>query len=255
MPARELLLVDDDEYTRLVHRRFLPSPPFSIETAANGQAAIEAMARRWPQYLLVDMEMPVRNGIDTVRWVREREAAQALPRCHVVMLSGNDDPAAVSTALQAGADRFLTKPVSREALLSTLRELEFGVAEPPALQVAQEEPAAPRGPDLPSTAADEVVTVDPEWMEFFPGFVRLQQETVEGMAHALASGDRDGVHFLAHRASGGLGSMGLLWASRQARIVELDAHQASSKALSQRVVALREHLKKVRIEPAGVPVK
>jgi signal transduction histidine kinase/DNA-binding response OmpR family regulator len=239
MPPRELLLVDDDEYIRLVTRRLLPSPPFRIETAANGQAAIEAMLRRWPHYLLLDMEMPRKSGVETVRWVREHEQAQGLPRCRVVMLSGNDDEASAARALAAGADRFLVKPASREALLATLRDLESSA------------PAAPAAHDVPSTAADELVLIDPEWMEVFPGFVQAQRATVEAMAQALAAGDRGQVQFLAHRAYGGLASMGLAWAARQSRVLEQDAASAPVEELAGRIAALREHLGKVRVEAAA----
>ncbi|MDB5860548.1 MAG: hybrid sensor histidine kinase/response regulator, partial [Ramlibacter sp.] len=245
MPPREVLLVDDDEYTRLVTRRFLPSPPFSVETAANGQAATEAMARRWPHYLLLDLEMPFKSGVETVRWVREFEAAQGRPHCHVVMLSGNDDEASAARSLEAGADRFLVKPVSREALLSTLRELEGELQE----RERRVEATAAR-PGVTSSPDDEVVVVDPEWIEVFPGFMRSQRETVDAMARALAAGDREDVQFLAHRAFGGLATMGLHWAARQSRVVEQDALVASKEELEQRIDALREHLRRVRVEAA-----
>jgi signal transduction histidine kinase/CheY-like chemotaxis protein len=247
MPARDVLLVDDDEFTRLVTRRFLPSPPFNVETAANGQAATEAMLRRWPHFLLLDMEMPLKSGVETVRWVREYEVMHGLARCKVLMLSGNDDEASASRALRAGADRFLVKPVNRDLLLAALRELEAGVAEAESDGLGG---AAAVGSDFGSSASDEIVVVDPEWMEVFPGFVRSQRDTVEGMARALEAGDREDLQFLAHRASGGLGSMGLHWAARQCRIVERDALHASSPELQRRIVALREHLGKVRIESA-----
>jgi len=248
MPARDVLLVDDDEFTRLVTRRFLPSPPFHVETAANGQGAIDAMLRHRPHYLLLDMEMPVKNGIDTVRWLREHEATHGLARSKVVMMSGNDDEASMHRALRAGADRFLVKPVSRDALLAALRELEVGLARSEAA-AGGGDPRAP-GADLHSSPSDEIVLVDPEWMEVFPGFVRSQRDTVEAMNRALETGDREDLQFLAHRATGGLGSMGLHWAARQSRIVEQDALHASSPELERRIVALREHLGKVRIESA-----
>ena len=47
------------------------APPSVVDVAPNGLAAGEAMLRHWPQYVLVDMEMPHRNGLDTVRWIRE----------------------------------------------------------------------------------------------------------------------------------------------------------------------------------------
>jgi CheY-like chemotaxis protein len=254
MPARDVLVVEDDEYTRLVTRRFLPSPPFSVETAANGQAGIEAMARRWPHYLLVDMEMPLMDGLETVRWVRRQEAEQDRPRCHVVMMSGNDDEPSAVRALHAGVDRFLLKPVSRELLLSTLRDLERGDEE--RAEVLQddvfddaEEELRVQAPE-PAQASDEIVAVDPEWIELFPGFLRSQRDTVEAMARALAAGDREDVQFLAHRATGGLATMGLGWAARQSRVVEQDALRASQEELQRCIEDLREHLRKVRFEAA-----
>ncbi|RYY81130.1 MAG: response regulator, partial [Comamonadaceae bacterium] len=251
-PPRDVLIVDDDEFTRLVTRRFLPSPPFNVETAANGQAAVDAMARRWPHFLLMDMEMPLKSGVETVRWARDYEATHNLPRCGVVMLSGNDDDASAARALRAGADRFLVKPVSREALLAALRELEAGVAreDTAAGFAARDSAPAPLGADVAASAADEVVAVDPEWMEVFPGFVRSQRETVDAMVRALDLNDRADLQFLAHRATGGLGAMGLHWAARQCRIVEQEALHAPASELQRRVLALRDHLAKVQITAA-----
>ncbi len=123
-PSRSVLLVDDDELNRFVTSHLLPSPPFAVTTAADGQAAVDAMSRHWPDFLLLDMEMPGMNGLDTLRWVREQEATQGRPRCRVIMISGHDDAGSTARALEAGAERFLVKPVSRDRLLSALAELE-----------------------------------------------------------------------------------------------------------------------------------
>ncbi|MEJ8835395.1 response regulator [Ramlibacter sp. AN1133] len=250
LPAREVLLVDDDEFTRLVTGRMLPNPPFHVETASNGEAAAEAMLRRWPHYLLLDMEMPLRGGVDTVRWAREREAAEKRPRCRVIMMSGNDDEASAARAMQSGADRFLVKPVSRERLLAALRELESTQPVPPAAALQpdlfQPHPASAPG-DVPS-AQDEQVVIDAEWAEVFPNFLQLQRETVDAMAGALAAGRRDELRFLAHRAYGALGAMGLNWAARQSRVLEHGAGDAALQELEQRVRALRAHLDRLQVE-------
>ena len=102
----------------------------------------------------------------------------------------------------------------------------------------------------PPVGADEQVVVDPEWVEFFPDFMQVQRETLEAMAQALADGDRARVRFLAHRATGGLATMGLQWAARQSRGLEREALQAQPQALERRIASLREHLGKVRIESA-----
>ncbi|QJW85001.1 response regulator [Ramlibacter terrae] len=65
-PPRRVLVADDDEYNRLLLLRYLPSPPFTVETAANGLAATEAVVRHWPDMILIDMEMPVMNGLEAV---------------------------------------------------------------------------------------------------------------------------------------------------------------------------------------------
>jgi CheY-like chemotaxis protein len=209
------------------------------------------MAARWPWCLLLDMEMPFKDGVATARWVREYEAAHGKPRCRVIMLSGNSDPASVAKALEAGADRFLAKPVSPDTLLSTLLELDG------TLPGAQGVPAFPEtapsaGADTPAGArSDEVVVVDPDWLATFPGFVRTQSGNVEAMALALRSGDRERVRFLAHRALGSLSLMGLHWAARQCRTLEQSAEHGSSEELAQRIEALREHLSRVRAQSTG----
>ena len=242
LPACDVLVVDDDEFTRLVTRRLLPDPPFRVETAAHGLAAAECMERRWPQYVLLDMEMPHRNGLDTVRWIREQEAARGRPRCRVLMLSGNDDPQTPARALAAGADRFLAKPASRERLLGAILELQEGAPGSPSPA-----PAASRAAD---GGGEEILAVDPEWAEAFPGFLQGYRATVEGMAQALAAGDREDLQFLAHRLAGGLSAMGLHWGADQARALERGAASGQREPLEGRIAALREHLARVRIQAA-----
>lgn len=247
IPARDVLLVDDDEYTRLVTRRLLPNPPFTVETAPNGRAATESMMRHWPHYLIVDMEMPVQDGVETVQWVRRYEDTHHLPRCRIVMVSGNDDAASADRARDAGADRFLVKPVSRERLLSALRTLEFAETAAPPPRPPE---AAPREAEPRRDGDDKILVVDPEWMAVFPGFLRAQRDTVDAMARALAADDREDVQFLAHRAYGGLASMGLDWASRQSRKIERAALRLPQEELERLIEQLREHLRRVRIESA-----
>lgn len=257
IPPRDVLLVDDDEYTRLFMSRFLPSPPFDVRTAENGQEAVEAMTTRWPDYLLVDLEMPVRNGVETVRWVREYEAAQGRPRCRVVMLSANDDEASAARGLAAGADRYLRKPVSREALLAAMRQLEDQRGERRPAAGAGSSAAGPAAvidlpldlaPDGADGVPEAVLRVPAAWVEAFPGYLQAQRRTLDAIARALAEGDRDSVRLLAHRACGALSLVGLHWAARQCRALEHHAVGDSAGELEQRVVAVREHLGKVRAE-------
>ncbi len=246
LPPRDVLVADDDEFNRLVTRRMLPHPPFTVESVANGQAAIEAMARRWPHYVVIDMEMPVKDGVEAVRWLRAEEAAAGRPRCGVIMLSGNDDEASRARALEAGVDRYFAKPVARDVLLAALRELEGVPMTQPAPLEQPYSPAAASASRAP-TGDDELLRVDPEWLDVFPNFVTYQRETLQSMAAALAAGDRERMRFLAHRACGGLGTMGLAWASDECRRLEDDAPHGDAPDLQRRIARLREHLERVRV--------
>jgi two-component system, sensor histidine kinase ChiS len=239
LPARSVLLVDDDDATRLITRQFLPSPPFEVESCANGHAAMDAMRRRWPDFLVIDMEMPVKGGVETVAWVRTQEGEAGRPRCKVIMVSANDDEGSRARALAAGVDRYLLKPLDRDELLANLLQLEQG--SPPT------EPAIQGAAPMQQAHGEPVepVVIDAAWAEAFPHFLRSQQANIEALGRALQAADREQLQLLAHRAIGALSLMGLHWAARQCRLIEQAALDAPAPDLEQRIGAVREHLARV----------
>ena len=242
---RRVLVVDDDEYNRLLLLRYLPTPPFTVETAVNGLTATEAVARQWPDIVLVDLEMPVMNGLEAVRWIREREAREGRAPCVIVMMSSNDDAASMRRGLEAGSNRYLTKPFSRESLLAVLHALDTGSEAP--VQVPLElEPA--RSMQEPPVPADAPVRVDPELRPEVPAFLDSRRQMVEVMAAALASGNRTTLRTVAHRAAGGLALFGFQWAAWQSRQVSAGAAEGDEAALREGIERLREHLRQVQVQ-------
>jgi PAS domain S-box-containing protein len=118
--GRRVLIVDDDEFNRLVLRRFLPSPAFEVEEAVNGRAALDAARRSWPDAVLLDLEMPVMDGWEFAIRLRSLEREDGRKRCTIVALSSNDEDAVVRRALAAGCDHYHVKPAPRETLLRLL---------------------------------------------------------------------------------------------------------------------------------------
>ncbi len=234
-----VLVADDDEYNRLLLRRYLPSPPFVVEAVANGLQATQAVARAWPDVVLIDMEMPVMNGLEAVAWIRERELDAERPPCRVVMLSSNDDERSIRRGLDAGSDRYLTKPVTREALLAVLRDLAAGaptaVAPPPA--AARE--AAPE--------EDEVVEVEAGLLAQVPQLLASRSRMLAQMEAALAAEDRQALKALVHQAGGGLGAFGFAWAAWQCRHIERQALHGEAAGLLAQIGRLRSHLASVQV--------
>lgn len=257
-----VLVVDDDEYNRLILHRYLPSPPLEVETAVHGQAALAAAQRRWPDLVLIDMEMPVMNGPDAVRALRARQAAQGLAPPAIVMLSSNDDAESIARGLAAGCERYLVKPVRRETLLQVLSELQQ--LKQPVTGLQADLPLEP-GPHGAPAGDAGVVRVDPDLLPLLPQFLASREALLRQMREALRSladaqapdaarQARQALRELAHQAAGGLALYGFGWAAAQARQIEREAPQASAEALAALLEPLAQHLATVQVDAAPAPV-
>jgi signal transduction histidine kinase/DNA-binding response OmpR family regulator len=239
--VRRVLIVDDDEYNLLLMMRYLPSPPFVLDTAGSGPAAIAAMERDWADIVLLDTELPGLDGCAVAAWIRTREREQQRPPCRIVMMSSHGDDVASARALAAGSDRYLAKPFTREALLALLQELQQADAAPPAPVQGLSAIAAP---PLPSQAP---VRVDPRLRPDVPAFLGSRLRLADAMAGALQAGQRAELHRLAHQAAGGLALYGFDWAARQSCHICERAAEGDAQVLQAEIERLREHLQSVRV--------
>jgi CheY-like chemotaxis protein len=126
LPPQRVLLVDDDEYNLLIVRRYLPTPPFSVDTATDGRMALDAANRNWPDVVIMDLDMPVMGGLAAVGALRSMEREKGARRGTMIALSSHEDEATRIAALAAGFDHYLTKPVTRDAIHDTLLALAGG---------------------------------------------------------------------------------------------------------------------------------
>lgn len=104
-----LLYVDDDPILREFAAVHLAGDTTTVETAADGAQALEMIAANQPDLVLLDLEMPVMDGFETLRHLRANEATLHLP---VLVVTGREDIAAIDRAFEAGATSFATKPVN-----------------------------------------------------------------------------------------------------------------------------------------------
>jgi len=231
-----VLVVDDDEFNRLVLRRYLPVPPLSVATAVNGRAALEAAAREWPDVVLLDLEMPVMDGYEAARRLREMESSQGLKRCLIVAISSNDEGPVKQRALAAGCDQYVVKPAPREVLWRILGG-----------SAASERAAG--GAGVAACAADPVI-VEEDLRAALPEFLRSRRQLLDAMPAALATGDRENFRRLAHRLAGSFALYGFTWAAAQCRAIEADALSGDPADLEARAAAVRVRLDQTVIEYA-----
>jgi DNA-binding NarL/FixJ family response regulator len=115
-----VLLVDDSAAFRSVLRLALRREPAInvVAEATNGRAAIDAAEYYQPDLVIMDVSMPVMNGIDATRVIR---AAQ--PDMKVLVLTSSEEPIYRKMAADAGANAFLHKTTKSSAVLATILEM------------------------------------------------------------------------------------------------------------------------------------
>ena len=118
---RSVLLADDHEEFRAVIVRHLEPHIEVVRTVDNGEALLEEAVRLEPDVIVLDISMPVMNGIETARKLR----AIGL-RARVVFLTVQADPAYVDAALGTGALGYVLKSELASDLLPCLREALVG---------------------------------------------------------------------------------------------------------------------------------
>jgi two-component system cell cycle response regulator DivK len=113
-----ILVVEDQEDNRQILRDLLGSAGYDLTEAENGEEAIAAVARRRPDLILMDIQLPVMDGYEATRRIRTNTDLRSVPIIAVTSyaLAGDEDK-----ALAAGCDGYVTKPYSPRDLLAKVR--------------------------------------------------------------------------------------------------------------------------------------
>ncbi|MGC8740163.1 MAG: response regulator [Candidatus Sumerlaeaceae bacterium] len=118
-PHIRVLVVDDDPDVRLIVSHAL-SKHFEVITCASGVEALERIDRYEPDFIVMDVMMPVLTGIDAVRAIKKDARFAHVP---VVFLTGRSDNEAVREAMGAGGDYYLQKPFDPQDLLELVGQM------------------------------------------------------------------------------------------------------------------------------------
>ncbi|MEO5364762.1 MAG: ATP-binding protein [Magnetococcus sp. WYHC-3] len=117
-----ILLVDDSEDNRLLVQAFLRRTPHRLVPAVNGQEALERFCSGNFDLVLMDIQMPVMDGCEATRRIRQWEQEQGRVPTPIVALTAHAMSAEAAGILAAGCDRHLSKPVGREGMLALVAE-------------------------------------------------------------------------------------------------------------------------------------
>ncbi|MCC7305669.1 MAG: response regulator [Alphaproteobacteria bacterium] len=236
-----VLVVEDDKTHRSIMVKVLGECGFSVVTAENGLAALARLETHGKfDLILMDLDMPELDGLETVKAIRLREAHGEWPCMPVVAFTGRREPEDREACLAAGMDAYLPKdiwmPRWRQTLIDNLQGLaarDFRVSdfEPPARPVAQDMNKADFDLDefdevlLEQTAQllkNEMAVAFDEYVEDALSYMRQIQQGLEKNDPAKAA---KGSHPLKSNSKG----FGLMAVSRLAEAINNISRKAEKK--------------------------
>ncbi len=281
-----VLLAEDNETNQFVALELLGGLGIELEIAANGHEAVEMAQLKPYAAILMDMQMPVMDGLEATRRIRQIPALRALP---IIAMTANAMKTDVQACLSAGMNDFVSKPIERGALVQSLRRwLPSGGSGAVAADRGSSEPAksAPRADVSAATntqtavpvlegldVADTVRRLAISFERLRPVLLRFadgQRKTLHELQAAVAADDAAGARHQAHALAGAAGNLGAEKLHQAARDLELAALngsrdlverlrkvEAAADTVFRSIESLRteppDHAANARPSPAGAP--
>jgi DNA-binding NtrC family response regulator len=116
--AKRILIVDDEENTRLGLSKLLSQDGFVVDLAANGTEALEVLRRQRVNLVISDINMPDMNGIAFLR-----EISRRFPSTNVIMITAYGGVESYLEAMNLGALEYLHKPIRLDELRSVMKKV------------------------------------------------------------------------------------------------------------------------------------
>lgn len=118
--ARSVLVVDDYDDAREMYAEYLEFLGYQVQTARNGQEALQSAREHHPDVILMDLSLPVISGWDATRLLKDDESTRDIP---VMALTGHVFPSHTEKAREVGCDAFVSKPALPNTVADQIRTL------------------------------------------------------------------------------------------------------------------------------------
>ncbi|MEB3337866.1 MAG: HAMP domain-containing sensor histidine kinase [Leptolyngbyaceae bacterium] len=192
VPLDSILVVDDSSDNSFLIQAILEEEEYQVDVADSGMMALKKIVASPPDLLLLDVMMPVMDGYEVTRRVRQMEARGELPFIPILLITAYDQPS-VAKGLDTGADDFIRKPVEFDELLARVRSLlrlKHSVDERDQITKQREDFVSRLAHDLrtPLVAADRMMSLfqqgvlgdlSPEMQEAISTMIRSNQNLLQ----------------------------------------------------------------------------
>jgi len=264
-----LLLVEDNELNQLVTRELLERIGISVMVAENGKEALARIPEEDFDGVLMDMQMPVMDGITATQEIRKLQRFQAMP---IIAMTANAMQSDQEKCLQAGMNDYISKPIDPEKMLQTLKKwivpANPSIASLASLNAPLESSVLPelRGVNV----AESVGRMGGKLSTYYAVLEKFRDNqggVVAELSESLGVGDREKAERLAHTLkglAGTLGAEGLFKKASQLEVAIRDGREVTElgllmSALSDELkdlfvaidAVLKEHANKLGVSTAS----
>jgi PAS domain S-box-containing protein len=219
-PGSRILVVEDAEDNIVLMKAYLKDCGFELDFAANGKIALEKAMSGSPHLVLMDIQMPVMDGLEATRAIRQWEAKKHARPIPILALTAHAAEGEVRKSLEAGCTEHLTKPIKKATLLEAISRNTRG----------------------------KIRIAPPEGIEaLVPHYLANVRRDMDEILAGLDAKDCKIAHEVGHQFKGTGESYGFPEITRTGAAVELAAMAANKDEIRSQILALATFLDHVEI--------
>ncbi len=223
-----LLIAEDNPANQMVIRVMLEKAGFRLDIAGNGEEALKAVQRRSYDAVLMDVGMPVMDGLAATAAIRTLpEGRNQVP---IIAMTAHVLDSEKSNILASGMDDFVAKPINRDHLIGTIDRWVFKQDAGP--QAAAHDPSSGDAAILDADVVEQLA--EETSPEVVPEIARVYcshiEEAVQEFLQAVTDGDAAALDAVAHRIGSSSGSLGAMRLFRTCRAIEAAVSQGNEDA-------------------------
>ncbi|MBN2169698.1 MAG: PAS domain S-box protein [Candidatus Krumholzibacteriota bacterium] len=240
------LLVEDNPTNRVVALEQLRKLELEVEAVPTGEAALAALRERDFDVVIMDVQMPDLDGVETTRRIRDPRSGVRNRDVPVIALTAHGLEENRRRCLEAGMDDFLGKPIQLSQLHAAVFRALGGCGEPAAACAGggcEDEAIFERADFLDRLGGDEELLE-----ELVAFFITETPNQVEALRQAILEGDREAVTRLAHTLKGSSANVGAAQVRRIAAVMEADGREDRLGGMTARLRELEKALERFRDE-------
>lgn len=259
LPQPKLLLVEDSPVSQRVVTKQLKKLGYEVDLAENGQEALNLLAQNDYGLVLLDCQMPILDGYETVKAVRQQ--ASPLREIVVIAMTATNDPEEQDRCLKVGMNDYLHKPFSEDELAAKLNY--WGQIPATVSQVhSASEPLKTGATTTQTSTLLEGLTADvgvdlARFQQVTRGNVEFQKQVLQLFLQdtqknvtlaktAIAATDFIALEHQAHQIKGASANVGVKSVKALAEQMEQYAHQQSLEAIAEVITHIEKSLELIR---------